>query len=119
MITCHFGHKDILPSDIAIEPGNFFIGTTMLRFAISVKRITISKKRIARADLDCALQSGSVVVSISYDDGPLPAYFVVLLCDKKGSYVMNGPYKSNGHAIPFISHYSLASIVEADTMQVN
>lgn len=98
MIFSHFGRKDILPSDIATEPGNFFIKTAMLHSANSVKGITISTTRIARTDLDWALRSGSVVVvGISYQGGPLPDHFVV----QSGSYVTNDPQVM---AISFTSH---------------
>lgn len=120
MVASHNGHKDILPSDIAVSRGdNFAVGTAMLRYGISVKGVSISRSRIGSSS--GALPStitDPIIVGISYDGGPFPDHFVVLTGGSNGNYTMNDPFTPNGSEIPFTSHYSLGSIVEVDSISM-
>lgn len=119
MVASHYGHTNILPSDIAVSDGsNFAVGTAMLRYSISVKGVGINRSGVSRSQLDSALSSGPVIVGISYDGGPLPDHFVVLLSGSNGNYTMNDPFTPSGKEIAFTSHYSLGSIVEVDTISM-
>lgn len=120
MVASHYGHNDILPSDIATSGGgNFAYGTAMLRYSISVKGVSISRNQIGSSSGAIpGTVTNPVIVGISYDGGPLPDHFVVLTSGSNGNYIMNDPYTANGHEIPFTSHYSLASIVEVDTISL-
>ena len=120
MVASHYGHKDILPSDIATSGGdNFAVGTAMLRYNIDVKGVSIGRSRIGSSSGSIpSTITDPVIVGISYDGGPLPDHFVVLMSGSNGDYTMNDPYTANGHAIAFTSHYSLGSIVEVDSVSM-
>lgn len=120
MVATHDGHKDIVPSDIAASSGdNFAVGTAMLRYSISVKGATINRSRIGSSYAAVpSTISDPVIVGISYDGGPYPDHFVVLVSGSGGNYMMNDPYTANGKEIPFTSHYSLGSIVEVDSVSI-
>ncbi len=119
MVASHYGHRDILPSDIAVSGGgNFSVGTAGLRFSINVKGVSISRSGISRSDLDSVLASEPVIVGISYDGGPIADHFVVLKSGSGGNYTMDDPFTPNGHDIAFTSKYSLGSIVEIDRVSM-
>lgn len=120
MVASHYGHNDILPSDIALSGGdNFAVGTAMLRYGISVKGVSISRSRIGSSSGAIpATISDPIIVGISYDGGPLPDHFVVLTGGSSGNYTMNDPFTPSGQGIPFTSHYSLGSIVEVDSVNM-
>ena len=113
MIASHMGHRDILPSDIALSSGdNFAAGTAMLRFTISVKGLTISR---SGTSLDSSLQDGPVIVGIYAYGG---THFVVIKSGSGGNYIMDDPYVAGGHDIPFTDHYSTGSIFEVDKISM-
>lgn len=113
MVYTHYGHKDVNPQSINSNSGNFGgIPPALLKYSITVNGV--SSQRI-NASIDSVLSGGDpVVVGISYDGGPLPDHFVVLISGSGGNYVMNDPFTPNGHKISFTSHYSVNSIVEID-----
>ena len=113
MVYTHFGHKSVTPLTINSNPNNFasyepaWLSKTIVADGTSSTRIGSS--------IDEELSSGRpVIVGISYDGGPLPDHFVVLISGLSGSYQMNDPFTPNGHDIPFSSHYSIGSIREID-----
>ncbi len=122
MVASHNGHKDILPSDIAISDGsNFAVGTAMLRVntPIYVKGVSINRTRIGYSSSSIpSTITDPIIVGISYDGGPWPDHFVVLTSGSGGNYTMNDPFTANGHQIPFTSHYSLGSVVEVDSVSM-
>ena len=113
MMASHYGHREILPSDIATSDGsNFSVGTAMLRFTITVKGVTISRNSAA---LDSALQNGPVIVGIYAYGG---THFVVIKSGSGGNYTMDDPYIAGGKDISFTDHYSTGSIFEIDTISM-
>lgn len=115
MVASHKGHKEILPSSIAISSGdNFAVGTAELRFSISINGVSIQRNSISLP----STITDPVIVGISYDNGPLPDHFVVLISGSNGNYKMNDPYIENGHNISFTDHYSLSSIREVDSVSM-
>jgi len=120
MVASHNSHKDILPSDIAMSSGdNFAVGTAMLRYGISVKGVSINRSRIGSSysSLPNTIND-PLIVGISYDGGPLPDHFIVIVSGGSGNYIMNDPFVPNGKGIPLTSHYSLSSIVEVDSVSM-
>jgi len=113
MVYTHYGHRDVTPQSINSVSSNFSgIPAALLRTSISANGI--SSQRVG-ASIDSVLSGGDpVIVGISYDGGPYPDHFVVLISGSGGNYVMNDPYTANGNEIPFTSKYSLGSIVEVD-----
>lgn len=120
MVASHYGHTNVLPSDIAASGGNnFAVGTAMLRYSINVNGVSINRSRIGySASSVPSTITSPVIVGISYDGGPYPDHFVVLVSGSNGNYIMNDPYTANGKEIPFTSHYSLGSIVEVDSISM-
>ena len=114
MVASHMGHKEIMPSDIALSSGsNFAVDTAMLRYTITVKGVNISRN--GTSSIDSALNSGPVIVGIYAYGG---THFVVLKSGSNGNYIMNDPFISGGHDISFTDHYSLNSIFERDTVSI-
>ncbi len=114
MIASHMGHKEILPSDIALSSGsNFAVDTAMLRDSINVKGVTITR---VGTSLDSALQDGPVVVGIAYGNGG--THFVVIKSGSNGNYIMDDPFIPNGHDVSFTDHYSTSSIFEVDKVTI-
>ena len=115
MVASHYGHNDILPSDIASsDPNNFSVGTAMLRYSITVHGVTIS--RIGTSLSPDAVSGGPVIVGIRY--GPFGTHFVVIKSYSNGQYVMNDPYQANGYDKNFTDSYSLGSIFEVDRVSI-
>jgi peptidoglycan hydrolase CwlO-like protein len=117
MVMTHFGHKNVTPALINANPQNFasyypaFLNKTVYADGVSATRIS--------AAIDSELSNGNpVIVGVSYDAGPLPDHFVVLVSGSGGSYIMNDPYTANGHKIPFTSHYSVGSIREIERVSM-
>jgi hypothetical protein len=112
MVMTHYGHKTT-PLDINANPDNFAsYAPAYLRFTISANGATAQR---VGTTIDSTLSSGNpVIVGISYDGGPYPDHFVVLVSGSNGDYIMNDPFTPNGHNIPFTSHYSVGSIREID-----
>lgn len=117
MVISHYGHK-VTPLDINIS-NNFFSSTAYLLYTISAGGVSASR---ARAAIDDTLNDSNhdpVIVGISYDGGPIPDHFVVLISGSDGNYQMNDPFTPNGHDINFTDHYSIGSIKEIDKVIVN
>jgi peptidoglycan hydrolase CwlO-like protein len=112
MVMTHYGHKTT-PLDINANPDNFAsYAPAYLRFTISANGATAQR---VSTTIDSTLSSGNpVIVGISYDGGPYPDHFVVLVSGSNGDYTMNDPFVPNGHNISFSSHYSVGSIREID-----
>ncbi|HVZ58968.1 MAG TPA: C39 family peptidase [Patescibacteria group bacterium] len=117
MVYTHYGHKDVTPQSINSVSSNFAgIPAALLKKDIVANGV--SSSRIS-ASIDSTLSSGNpVIVGISYDGGPYPDHFVVLISGSGGNYQMNDPYTSNGHDISFTSHYSIGSIREVDRVSM-
>ena len=113
MVYTHYGHKDVTPQSINAVSDNFGgIPPALLKYNITANGT--SSQRVG-ASIDPELANGNpVIVGISYDGGPYPDHFVVLISGASGSYQMNDPFTPNGHDIPFTDHYSVASIREID-----
>ena len=113
MVYTHYGHRDVNPQSINSNSSNFTgIPAALLKYSITANGV--SSQRIG-ASIDSVLSGGDpVIVGISYDGGPLPDHFVVLISGSNGNYIMNDPFTPNGHEISFTSHYSVGSIVEID-----
>ncbi len=117
MVYTHYGHKDVTPQSINSVSSNF-AGIPAALLKRSVVANGVSSSRIS-ASIDSTLSGGDpVIVGISYDGGPYPDHFVVLLSGSGGNYMMNDPFTPNGHDIAFTSHYSLSSIVEIDRVSM-
>lgn len=117
MVYTHYGHKSVTPISINSNPNNF-ASYEPAWLSRSIVADGTSSTRIG-ASIDSELSSGNpVIVGISYDNGPLPDHFVVLVSGSGGSYQMNDPYTPNGHNIPFTDHYSVGSIREIDRVSM-
>lgn len=108
MIYSHYGHRNVNPQTINSDSWNFAsYYPAYLNFTIRADGVTSSRN--GGASIDGELQGGRpVVVGIRYSNGD--THFVVLTDYNGGNYLMNDPYTSNGHRIPFTSKYSLSSI---------
>jgi hypothetical protein len=118
MVLTHYGHRNVNPQTINGNPQNFasyypaFLNKTVYADGASASRIG--------GAIDAELSEGRpVIVGISYDAGPLPDHFLVLISGSGGNYMMNDPYTANAHNVPFSSHYSVGSIREIDKVVVN
>ncbi|PIU37130.1 hypothetical protein CO005_01880 [Candidatus Roizmanbacteria bacterium CG_4_8_14_3_um_filter_34_9] len=117
MVYTHFGHRSVNPQSINSNPNNFasyypaFLKKTITADGATSNRIS--------SDIDSELSTGRpVIVGISYDGGPSPDHFLVLISGSNGSYQMNDPFTPNGHNIPFTDHYSVGSIREIDRISM-
>lgn len=113
MVYTHYGHKSVTPATINSISSNFaayypaFLKKDIVADGTSSSRVY--------ASIDNELSSGNpVVVGISYDGGPSPDHFLVLISGSNGNYKMNDPYTANGHNIPFTDKYSVGSIREIE-----
>lgn len=113
MVYTHYGHRDVTPITINSNSSNFasyepaYLNRTIIANGVSSTRVS--------SDIDSELSAGRpVIVGISYDGGPIPDHFVVLISGSNGNYQMNDPFTPDGHNIPFTSHYSIGSIKEID-----
>ena len=113
MVYTHYGHRGVTPLTINNNPFNFasyypaYLSRTIIADGTSSTRIG--------ASIDGELSGGNpVIVGISYDGGPMPDHFLVLVSGSNGNYKMNDPYTPNGNNIPFSDHYSVGSIREID-----
>jgi peptidoglycan hydrolase CwlO-like protein len=111
MIYTHYGHKSVTPISINSNSNNFAsYFPAYLKYTITADGATSNR---VGAIIDNTLSSGDpVVVGISYDGGPVPDHFVVLISGSGGNYKMNDPFVPNGHNISFTDHYSIGSIRE-------
>jgi len=117
MVYTHFGHRNVTPLSINSNPLNF-----ASYYPAYLNRVIVAdgtqSTRISSA-IDSELSAGRpVIVGISYDGGPLPDHFLVLVSGSNGSYKMNDPYTPNGANIPFTDHYSVGSIREIDRISI-
>ncbi len=117
MVYTHFGHRGVTPLTINSNPFNFasyypaFLSKTITADGTTSTRISSA--------IDSELSEGRpVIVGISYDGGPLPDHFLVLISGSSGNYKMNDPYTPNAHNIPFTDHYSVGSIREIDKISM-
>lgn len=120
MIYTHYGHKDVTPESINSNSGNFSgIPAALMNFSISANGVSSSRSRLGSSSgaIPSSI-SDPIIVGISYDGGPYPDHFVVLISGSNGDYQMNDPFTPNGHDIPFTSKYSLGSIVEVDSVSM-
>lgn len=116
MVLSHYGHK-ATPLDIN-APGNFFSSTAYLLYTVSAGGVTAQR---TGTTIDSMLNDSNhdpVIVGISYDGGPVPDHFVVLVSGSGGSYMMNDPFVPNGNHISFNAHYSVGSIREIDKVVI-
>jgi len=113
MVYTHYGHKNVTPISINSDSNNFAsYYPAYLKYTITADGATSSR---VGAIIDGQLSSGNpVVVGVSYDGGPIPDHFVVLVSGSSGNYIMNDPFTPNGHNIPFTDHYSVGGIREID-----
>jgi len=113
MVYTHFGHRSVTPLTINSNPNNFAsYYPAYLKYTITADGATASR---VGSSIDSELSAGRpVVVGISYDGGPIPDHFVVLVSGSGGNYLMNDPFTPNGHNIPFTDKYSVGSIREID-----
>jgi hypothetical protein len=117
MVYTHYGHKDVNPLSINAVSGNF-AGIPAALLKKSIVANGVSADRVS-ASIDSTLASGNpVIVGISYDSGPYPDHFLVLISGSNGDYQMNDPYTPNGHNIAFTSKYSVSSIREIDKVSI-
>jgi peptidoglycan hydrolase CwlO-like protein len=111
MVYTHYGHRSVTPQTINSNPSNFAsYYPAYLNYTITADGSTSTRNGSV---IDSELQSGRpVVVGIRYSNGN--THFVVLTDYNGGNYLMNDPFTSNGHRIPFTDKYSLSSIFEID-----
>jgi len=117
MVYTHYGHRGVTPLTINSNPYNFasyypaFLNRTIVADGTTSTRVGSS--------IDAELSAGRpVIVGISYDGGPMPDHFLVLISGSNGDYKMNDPYTPNAHNIPFTDHYSVGSIREIDKVSM-
>lgn len=113
MVYSHYGHRSVTPISINSNSGNFAsYFPAYLKYTITVDGTTSTR---VGSIIDNTLSSGDpVVVGVSYDGGPIPDHFVVLISGSSGNYRMNDPFTPNGHNIAFTDHYSVGGIREID-----
>ncbi len=113
MVYSHYGHRNVDPISINSNSNNFAsYFPAYLKYTITADEATST--RIGSV-VDDTLSSGHpVVVGVSYDGGPIPDHFVVLISGSSGNYKMNDPFTPNGHNIAFTDHYSVGGIREID-----
>ena len=113
MVYTHYGHRSVTPISINSNSNNFAsYFPAYLKYTITADGATSNR---VGSIIDGTLSSGDpVVVGISYDGGPIPDHFVVLISGSSGNYKMNDPFVPNGHNMPFTDHYSVGSIREID-----
>jgi len=113
MIYTHYGHKSVTPISINSNSNNFAsYFPAYLKYTITADGATSNR---VGSIIDGTLSSGDpVVVGVSYDGGPIPDHFVVLISGSSGNYRMNDPFTPDGHNISFTDHYSVGSIREID-----
>jgi peptidoglycan hydrolase CwlO-like protein len=118
MMVSHQGHKDILPSDIALsDSGNFSVDTAYLSYpTINVKGVNITRSHVGNSLSPGMVSSGPVIVGIKY--GPFGTHFVVVKSYSNGTYYMDDPFTAGGHDIPFTDHYSLDSVFDVETISI-
>lgn len=109
MVYTHYGHRGVTPQTINSNPFNFasyypaYLNMTIVADGTTASRVYSS--------IDSELSSGRpVIVGISYDGGPNPDHFLVLISGSNGDYRMHDPYTPNARNIPFTDHYSVGSI---------
>lgn len=109
MAYSHYGHRGVTPISINSNSDNFAsYFPAYLKYIITADGATSTR---VGSVIDDTLSSGNpVVVGVSYDGGPIPDHFVLLISGSSGSYKMNDPFTPNGHNIPFTDHYSVGSI---------
>ncbi len=113
MVYTHYGHKSVTPLSINGNSNNFAsYYPAYLKYTITADGATTNR---VGASIDGELSSGHpVVVGVSYDGGPIPDHFVVLISGSNGNYKMNDPFTPNGRNINFSDYYSVARIREID-----
>ncbi|QQG41005.1 MAG: hypothetical protein HYV37_01635 [Candidatus Levyibacteriota bacterium] len=111
MVYTHYGHRGVTPLTINSRSENFasyypaYLSKTIMADGAISSRVN--------ATIDSILSSGHpVVVGVSYDGGPIPDHFVVIISGSNGNYKMNDPFTPNGHNIDFSSYYSVGGIRE-------
>lgn len=118
MVATHYG-KNITPSDIAANSGNFFGRTGYLQQGtISAKGISITRSRVSAtlANINSEINSGRpVIVGVRISGGE---HFVVIKKKEGDNYIMNDPYIESGKDLIFTSKYSLSSIYKVDYVKV-
>ncbi|MBI3888095.1 C39 family peptidase [Candidatus Microgenomates bacterium] len=116
MVITHYGHRDVNPQTINVNPANFAIYyPAYLNYSINAGG-SWSRSSISRSQMDEELNAGRpLVVGI----GTGPSHFVVIVSGSNGNYIMNDPYVENGSKISFTSKYSLGSISEVDKVIQN
>ena len=120
MVYTHYGHRGVTPLTINSNSSNFAsYEPAWLLYSVSADGTSSTRSRIGSSSGAIpGTISDPVIVGISYDGGPLPDHFVVLISGSGGNYQMNDPFTPNGHNIPFTSKYSLGSIVEVDKVSM-
>lgn len=113
MVYTHYGHRSVTPLSINSDSNNFAsYYPAYLKYTITADGATSNR---VGSVVDGELSAGNpVVVGVSYDGGPIPDHFVVLVSGSGGNYIMNDPFTPNGHKIPFTDHYSVGGIREID-----
>jgi peptidoglycan hydrolase CwlO-like protein len=117
MVYTHFGHRGVTPQTINSDPNNFAsYYPAFLKYTITADGATATR---IGSQIDGELSAGRpVVVGISYDGGPSPDHFLVIINGSNGNYMMNDPYTPNGHNIPLTDKYSVGSIREIDKVNI-
>ena len=117
MVYTHYGHRGVTPQTINSNPNNFAsYFPAYLKYTITADGATASR---VGSQIDSELSQGRpVVVGISYDNGPSPDHFLVLISGSGGNYQMNDPFTPNAHNVPFSSKYSVGSIREIDSVSL-
>lgn len=114
MVVSHYGHKDILPSDIANSTStNYQVNSALLREGtITVKGVNITRTNISNSLNPDLVKDNPVIVGIKY--GPFGTHFVVIKEYKDGKYVMNDPFTEGGHDKNFTDYYTLNSVYKVN-----
>ncbi len=118
MVVSHYGHKDILPSDIATSSSaNYQVNTALLREGtINVKGMNITRTTISSSLNPDLLKDGPVIVGLYY--GSFGTHFVVIKEYKDGKYIMNDPFTEGGRDKIFTDYYSLGKIFKVNKVTI-
>lgn len=113
MVYTHYGRRGVTPATINSRSENFasyypaYLNKTIVADGTQSSRVT--------ASIDSELSAGRpLIIGVSYDGGPIPDHFVVIISGSNGNYKMHDPFTPNGRNINFTDHYSIGGIREIE-----
>lgn len=114
MIASHMD-KNIKPSDIAVNPDAFQLGTGLLKWSFSANNVNVSISSAPKSELDQRLSSGPVIAGL-YGG---PDHFIVILRKEGSNYIMHDPFMPDGGNRPLTDKYNVSDITSLRLVQFN